>query len=284
MGAYAEEHPMNTKHGTGYRPVPAGVREDPWHLHPMARLGASPDADLTPFAPPVDDQDGVGQCTGQAVICGAFTALGKAGTPLAQYPNPQTAYRMALCLARSYEWSSGNPPSLQDTGTDPNLVYLGLNKWGCASAKDVLGFADPCPELTAAYAQHACDEPTLGEFEFSDNMKLVGQQVVTSSGQQRILDVRAALAAGFPFTMSVYASDARFQGYTGGVMPAAPDGSECDHLVCALKSTTLATGETVFLVQNSWSKGWGMGGFFLASSGILLQSDGVHVCSLRKAA
>jgi hypothetical protein len=272
--------------GLGYRPVPAGVREDMWHMHPMATRGMrAPDRDLTVFAPDVDDQDGVGQCTGNAVTCAVMATLAAAGTPVDAYLDPQSAYRLARCLDRShsYPWSGGTPPALEDVGADPNLVYLAGNKFGFAALKDTFGYQAPCPELTAAYGQRRNEEPMLGELQDSDAFKAVGQQRVLSTGQQRIDDVRTALAAGFAVTMSVHASDYRFQGYVGGVMPPAPEGQWCNHLVCIVGDFTDTTEATVFIVQNSWSTLWGMGGRFWAHSGILLQSDGIHVASVRKA-
>jgi hypothetical protein len=271
--------------GMGYRPVPAGVRESLWHLHPMAGKAGqkSPDRDLTMFAPAVDDQDGVGQCTGQAVGCGVMTALSADGTPVDGYLDPQALYRLARCIDRAYgfPWLNGMPP-LQDLGADPNMVHLAINHWGCPKLKDTFGYPGPCPELSVAYGQHKNDEPRLDELEASDAFKVVGQHRVLSTGQQRIDDVRAALDASFAITMSVYASDARFQNYVGGVMGPAPDGSGCDHLVCVIGDFTDATGGTIFIVQNSWGDEWGQSGLFWAHSKVLLQSDGVHVCSVSR--
>jgi hypothetical protein len=271
--------------GRGYRPVPKGVREELWHLHPMAEKAGqkSPDRDLTMFAPAVDDQGDVGQCTGQAVGCGDMTTLSAGGTPVDGYLDPQSLYRLARCMERAYgyPWSNGMPP-LQDLGADPNLVHLAINRWGCSTLKDTFGYPGPCPELTAAYGQRRNDEPTLGEMEASDAFRMVGQQRVTSTGQQRIDDVRTAISVGFACTMSVYASDARFQSYVGGVMGPAPDGSGCDHLVCVIGDFTDAIGETIFIVQNSWGTEWGQSGRFWAHSKVLLQSDGVHICSVRQ--
>jgi hypothetical protein len=229
----------------------------------------------------VDDQDGVGQCTGQAIIVGAHTALGAAGISLPHYLDPQGLYRLARCLERAYEYPSGMLPSLQDNGADPNMVYLALNRWGCPNAIDTFGFDEPCAELTAAYGQHANDEPMLGELQEADEFKAVGQQAVFSGGQQRILDVRAALAAGFPATMSVYASDDRFQRYIRGVMGPAPAYVSCNHLVCVIGCYTDATGATILIVQNSWGRNWGESGLFRCTTDVLLQSDGVHVCSVK---
>ena len=269
--------------GFGYRPVPAGVRQEPWHLHPKAtRAGAaSPDSNLSRFAPPVDDQDGVGQCTGQAVTCGAQTTLAVAGIQI-HYLDPQAAYRLARCLDRAYAaYPTGPLPPLEDVGADPNLAHLAMTRWGCPSTVDTFGFDGPCPEMTAAYGQHANDEPSLGELEESDEFKVIGQQAIYSSGPQRLLDVRAALAANFAVTMSVYASDDRFQRYIRGVMGPAPAYVSCNHLVCVIGCYTDATGATILIVQNSWGRNWGESGLFRCTTDVLLQSDGVHVCSVK---
>jgi hypothetical protein len=272
--------------GTGYRPVPAGVRESLWRLHPKAiRGGKAPDTNLEPFAPAVDDQDGVGQCTGQAVTCAVMTTLAKAGTPVPAYLDPQAAYRLARCMERSYSYPwTGGPPKLQDVGADPNMVYLAGNQWGFPTLIDTFNLPGPCPELSLAYGVHANDEPHLDDLQASDDFKVIGQHRVLSTGQQRIEEVRTALAAGFAVTISVYASDDRFQSYVGGVLPPAPEGSGCDHLVCLVGDFTDATGGTVLVGQNSWGKNWGQAGRFWAHEKVLIQSDGVHVCSVRKAA
>jgi hypothetical protein len=260
------------------------VREEPWHLHPKATRGGvlSPDSDLTRFAPPVDDQGVVGQCTGQAVTCGVQTTLAAAGVQI-PYLDPQAAYRLARCLDRAYtSYPTGPLPPLEDVGADPNLAHLALTRWGCPATVDTFGFDGPCPEMTEAYGQHSNDEPKLGELEDSDEFRVIGQQRIYSTGQQRILDVRAALAAGFAVTMAVHASDDRFQGYMGGVMGPAPAWASCNHLVCAIGDYTDATGTTILIVQNSWSKNWGESGLFRCHSDVLLASDGTHVCSVRK--
>jgi hypothetical protein len=271
--------------GTGFLPVPRDRIEDLWHTHPRAaRSGQSyPDADLIPWAPPVDDQDGIGQCTGNAVTTAVMTTLAKAGIPLPGYLDPQSAYRMARCLGRAqgYPWGSGGMPPLVDVGADPNLVYLAGNRHGYGTTMDTFRLPGPCAELTACYAKYANREPQLGELQSSDAFKVIGQHRVLSTGQQRIADVRAALASGFAATMSVYASDDRFQGWRSGVMPPAPSGSPCDHLVCIVCSYTDATGATVFVTQNSWGRGYAEAGRYRAHSGILLQSDTVHVCDVR---
>jgi len=271
--------------GLGYRPVPSGRHEDIWHTHPKAaRAGqVSPDRTLEMFAPPVDDQGSVGQCTGQAVTCGDSTSLAAAGVPVSGFLCAQSPYRMARCMERAPFWNGqGDPPALQDNGADPNLVHLALTKYGCSTSDELEGYPGPCPGLTEAYEANVNREPDLAELAEDDAFKLVGQYRVTSTGAQRILDVRAALAAGFAFTLSVYASDDRFQNYVGGVLPPAPDGSPCNHLIAGIGGFTDAASASVFICQNSWSKDWGISGRLWVHEKVILQSDAVHICSVRR--
>jgi hypothetical protein len=271
-------------HGKGFRPVPAGRIEDQWHQHPKAaRAGqASPDSDWTVYLPPGDDQNGCSQCTGHAVTGADMTTLSAAGRPVNGYLDPQAAYRLARCMERAqwYPWNGGQLPTLQDNGADPNLVHLAGSKYGFARTLDTFGLEGPCQRLTECYAMTVNGEPMIGELESSDEFKLLGQFRVQSTGQQRIADVRAALASRFAVTLSVYASDERFQGYCGGLMPPKPEGADDDHLIFCYGCFTDATGATVFLCQNSWGVGYGMSGRLWLHQSDLVRSTNVHVASV----
>jgi hypothetical protein len=271
-------------HGKGFRPVPAGRIEDQWHQHPRAaRAGqASPDSDMKSSLPPVDDQNGCSQCTGQAVTGAAMTTLAAAARPVNGYLDPQAAYRLARCIERAqmYPWNGGQLPTLQDNGADPNLVHLAGSEYGFARTLDTFGYPGPCPALTADYATYVNVEPQMMELECSDDFKLLGQFRVQSTGAQRIADVRAALASRFAVTLSVYASDDRFQGYVGGLMPPKPDGADDDHLIFCYGCFTDATGATVFLCQNSWGVGFGMSGRLWLHQSDMVRSANVHVASV----
>jgi hypothetical protein len=273
-------------HGKGYRPVPAGRAQIPWHLHPRSRAaGVIPSSvDLTPFRPPIYDQGSIGECSGEGTVGSVTTTLAKAGTPVSALLSPLSVYRLGRCIERALKYSGGVLPKLTDSGANPDDVFRALNLYGVATCQDVAGVPGPCAALTAYEEAHVNDEPSLEELELDDKFKALGQFLITSTGQQRLDDVARALASGFAVGFSVYASDDRFQRYAGGVMGPPPSGVYCDHWVYMTGFVTSVTNHRIYRAPNSWGEGWGEQGEFQACEEIVLASDCVEVASVKKAA
>ncbi len=272
--------------GTGYRPVPAGVRQDPWHLHrkSYASEPISDAVDMTPYRPPIFDQGQTGSCVGHGTVGAVMTTLAKAGTPASELLCPLSVYRLARCMDRTLSWyGSPSPPPLMDDGTDPDLAMHAIATWGIATCRELLGVDGPGSDYTARLEAEVNREPMLGELEASDAFKLVGQHAILSGGQQRLDDVARALDSGFAVGLAVYASDNRFQCYVGGVLMQAPAVSRCDHWTYLTGFYTDATGHRIYRGVNSWGPSWGESGEFLACEGVILDSDCLEAMSVRRA-
>jgi hypothetical protein len=71
-----------------YRPPRPGRLKLSWNLHPKAAQSSVLQAsDLTPWMPPVGNQDQIGACNSYGTKDGASTSLVKAGHPVPDYCN-----------------------------------------------------------------------------------------------------------------------------------------------------------------------------------------------------
>lgn len=253
----------------------------PWSLHPKAILhgtsGTLQASDLTPWMPPVGNQERIGACNSYGTKDAIIASLQKASGALLAYRAALPLYRATRCMERA---AYGNvSDALTDSGANPDDVLNVVHNWGMQTSQDECGEAGPSDTLSLYEDQHVNDEPTLREFELDHSFRVVGGFDITSSGKQRLLDVSNALASGFACGVSVYAADDRFQGYASGIMPDPPAGSGCDHWVYIIGMYLDAAGSPVFVVVNSWALGWGTswskapGGVFLAGPGIIQAAD-----------
>jgi hypothetical protein len=277
--------------GKGYLPIPEGRALDNWHLHPLALAAVAPSghADLRPFRPRTTDQGRIRACTGHGYTGSVSTTLAKAGTPVPML-SPSSAYKLGRCMARAdgIRGTATQLPPLEDRGANPDDVHRAAAIYGIAQALYIEGVDVPCDELTASGEKHVLDEPLLIEMQHSNMLRLVGHERVWSTGQDRLDDVCRALDAGFAVEISVYASDARYQGYVGGVMPPPPSGVWCDHWNYLVGYETDATGTRIYFGVNSWGEQWGErdvigGGTYRACPQIILASDCLMVASVRRA-
>jgi hypothetical protein len=262
----------------GYRPVPPGVRELPWDLHPMAAAtGALPrEVDWLKFYLKYFQGD-TGSCVGHGTVNGVNTTLGVAGLTPPEPLCPLSVYTNARCMERivhKYRMPLG------DNGTDPNLAAIGISTWGIATCREWMRVDGPGEEYTRALEAMVNHEPKLGQFQSADRFRVIGQHIIISTDQQRLDDVATALAAGFGVGISVYASDDRFQGYSSGVLPDPPPGAKCDHWVALGGYETIGT-TRVLRGMNSW-KGWGEGGAFSCGPRTILAADCIAVYSVRQ--
>jgi hypothetical protein len=260
-----------------YRPPRPGRLKLSWNLHPKAMQSSVLQAsDLTPCMPPVGNQDQIGACNSYGTKDGAATSLAKAGKPLPGYLAALPLYRGVRCLERAQSTSSALPP-LTDCGAGPDDVLTFAQHFGIQTSQQECGEAGPSDKLSQYEDAHVNDEPTLGEFEHDSSFRLVGGFDITSTGDQRLLDVSNALAAGYAVGISVYAADARYQGYNVGVLPDPPAGAGNDHWNY-LVGLDLTTGP-LFAGVNSWTSGWGRawgsapGGLWLGGPGIIQAAD-----------
>jgi hypothetical protein len=175
-------------------------------------------------------------------------------------------------------------PPLTDSGANPDDAYTALTLYGCQSTADECGELGPSSKLTAYEEAHVNDEIVGEELIADSTFRLVGQFEIMSIGQDRLDAVAQAIASKFAVGISVYASDDRFQGYTGGLMAGPPAGFFPDHWVYITKFYTDASGHRVYGLVNSWGELWGIGGEFLACEAVILAADCLMVASVAEVA
>ena len=267
-----------------YRRPPLGRLLVPWHLHPYANVSIPSSYDLTPFRPAIYNQGELGECTACGTVGSIQTTLAAAGHRVSPPLAPLSLYRPTRMLERANEWTGGPLPPLTDSGANPADAYSALQLYGCRTTMDECGEAGPSDALTAYEESHVNDPIAAEELIKDSSFKTLGQFVITSTGQQRLDDVAAAISSKYAVGVAVYAADDRFQSYTTGIMAGPPDGSEPDHWVYATKFYPDASGHRVYGLPNSWSEAWGLKGEFLACEAIILAADCLMVASITEAA
>lgn len=245
-----------------------------------AKLGGSlyklpPSVDLRPFAPPVLDQNGCGSCVGHAIACALATSLAKAGHPLGFVPSPKGVYCLARCIDRF-----SPAEALTDEGSMPNQAIRSLSEWGVRPMRtpSPQGFNSDCDP------SNVNDEPTLGEIEQGAEAIVIGQYEIDSTGQQRVLDIGAALANGYAVTCSVSAANASWQFWEPANGPlGAQSPVELDHYVWFIGYRT-ENGKAIFRIRNQWGTGWGDKGEIEVTEAFVDQVGDLYAFSVRKAA
>ena len=254
---------MSEQHGRGHRPDPPDVRARRAGFHILkSKRGFAEQlplsVDLSPFVtapggPGILDQRDSSSCEGHAHAGAIATRFARNGAPIA-LPSPIGIYTLARCIGRQPD-ANGNLPALTDDGTEPSLVVRAIQEWGVSSATTWGHY----PADTATVNQ----EPTQEELERSSDFKLLGAYFMQSVGDQLVIDIMTALAAGYPVSMGLPASGQEFNAYRGGILGALS--GPVDHANYIVGYTLPATGaysQVVMTSVNSWSSGWGEGGMY----------------------
>jgi hypothetical protein len=252
---------MNVR--TGYRPDPPGVRARRAGFHLLkARhgLGASalpPSVDWRAqvlAGPGILDQGQTGSCTGHAVAGAITTRFFLQSIPIALV-SPVGCYTVGRAIDRQPN-ADGSLPPLTDDGAEPSQVVRGISEWGVCSASTWGNYpADPAT---------INEEPTFAELEAASEFELVGAYFLQSQGDAFVLDLMTALAAGFPVTHALCASDPAFNNYTGGVLGAMSGSLDHYNFIAGYEWDGRDPRSIVILAANSWSPEWGEQGFYRA--------------------
>lgn len=226
--------------------------------------------DLSQFAPPIVDQTSFSACEGCSSSTAIAITLDRAGTPLGWVPSQSGIYR----LARAVDRSDPSIP-LTDEGTVTNAVERAMSDFGVSPM--VGSFGGTNCDLSDATVNA---EPVLSELEKDAQALLIGTYQITSSGSEKLNDVKLALASGFAVRVDT-GVDHAFEDWTPSQAPiGAPNLSDVlgGHALVA----TGYHGDTV-IVTNSWSTSWGASGRCLVSPAWIEQAD-CYAWSVRRVA
>lgn len=174
----------------------------------------------------------------------------------------------------------GSLPQLFDTGTTPNAIQQAFGLWGAVAETTwgQLPVGSATTYLDPSNPNSTLIPPTPEQLFGESLLKFKGGYFVTSTGNQKILDVLTALAAGIPLTNAIPASGSQFQNYSGGVLGALSGPVDHCNLIGDYRWTgtasqwvdylaALKTGDNTIVSQldsylnligiNSWGTGWG---------------------------
>ncbi|MHB8330780.1 MAG: C1 family peptidase [Acidiferrobacteraceae bacterium] len=249
---------------TGHIPDHPAVVARRLGLHHFRGIGAMRTAPLGPTSNRAKlwgiwDQHDASGCEGCAHASGVTLRLALAGTPLSEPVSNVGLYLGALLVDRQPN-PDGTLPALIDQGTMPSSILTAMGLWGSCGASawgqqpmsGATMWSDPTTQ--------ALIEPTPEKLYAESSFKLGGAYFIQSTGNQKILDIMAALAAGFPVSIAIPASGQDFQGYKGGVLGALS--GPVDHanlLVDVLSWDGKDPTTAVFVGVNSWNQAWGEG-------------------------
>ena len=145
---------------------------------------------------------------------------------------------------------------LHDEGAQPSLAVRGLREYGMPSQASLPW--DP---------SGVTKKVSLGMLEAADAtvpLLVHGFFGITTSGEEKLDEITAALRTGHPVAIAVCASTSEFQnaGPTTPPLPAWDQSLAPDHMVSLVDYDT----DGNFLLLNHWGASWGNGGLAWVSS------------------
>lgn len=241
-------------------------RYTPFHIAMMRGLvkGAVPtNLDDTANVPVVFDQGPTGSCEGHSFAGCTYMVFKKQGEQLPWIPSMLNQYTLARCIDRG----DPNGGALTDSGTQTNSVIASMSDFGMRAMGPLASdgrFSDCDPATLNA-------EPDLEQLE-QDSLKLViGAYQITSTGAQRIADVKAAQASGFGVRIDSFV-DTAFEDWTKGSAPfGVPNYADTNGGGHALYLIGYQGDNQI--VRNSWSANWGDAGNIIVSPAFVEQAD-----------
>jgi hypothetical protein len=243
-------------YGLGYKPDTHDKSKDP---NVRALLGATmrmpTDYSLEQYTQ-IYNQLQTSSCTGWAFaqVIKERCAIAGADIPL---PSPEALYVFGRALARQQAGHTPEDAPLEDQGAQPSLIVQGMAQWGAPS--NLVWPFDPST---------INDEPEMAQLEYAAQFLVAHCTRVSSTGSGRLLDIRQAIASGYPVAIGT-SVDQAFEDYAGGKQKngqpkcvSAPDpknilGGHMMHLVGY-------TAEGLFRGVNQWGTSWGDGGYYWA--------------------
>lgn len=214
--------------------------------------------DFKPFVtgnggPGVINQRRTSSCTGHATGASVTVRMAILGE-FVELVSPIGSYALSRALDRVPN-DDGSLPPLTDDGAMPNQNMRALVEFGCPPAS-VWGNYPANPATIN-------DEPTIRELEAASAFEMTGFYAIDTVGNQKILDIMTALAAGFPVCFAIRV-DTKFEDYMSGVVGAPnPNDILGGHYIYAVGYTWDGKDPKSIVVTfvNSWDVTWGEGGF-----------------------
>jgi len=214
--------------------------------------------------PGIQNQLDMSDCEGFAHSSGATLRLAIAGTPVPR--RAAGGLYLGALMADRVPNADGSLPYLIDQGTMPSSILSAWQLWGSTDeatwgqqpASSQTMYADPTGS-NPAIPQGALTEPKPEQLYAEKACTFNGAHFIQSTGDQKVLDIMQALAAGYPVSIAIPASGQDYQGYRGGVLGALS--GPIDHanmLVDVLSWDGKDPSSAIFIGCNSWGDtGWG---------------------------
>jgi len=227
---------MNTPYKLGWVPDLPDYRD---YVYKTPRIAIPKSADLRGLCPPVYDQGQLGSCTANAVA--ASIQYSQIKQRRSQFPPSRLfIYYNARLLMGTAGYDSGS------------YIRDGVktaNKQGA------------CPESVWAYnVSKFAARPPVPCYNVALKERILQYERMDNSS---ISQLQACLASGSPFVFgfSVYESFMSQNVSRTGIMPM-PTNRERFLGGHAVMAVGYDSKKGVFIVRNSWGRGWGMGGYF----------------------
>lgn len=219
-----------------------------------------PKVDLRPQCPPVYDQGDLGSCTANATGGAVeFDQMKQGETPF------ETSRLFTYYNSRVLE---GNQQF--DSGAQIRDAIKAVAQWGV------------CPETEWPYDvnQFATQPPFNCYADAAKHLALVYESVTQDTN-----DLRACLAAGFPFVFgfTVYASFESAEVARTGIVPL-PHWFERSLGGHAVMAVGYDDSTQYFTVRNSWGPGWGDQGYFYFPYQYILSTQASDFWTIRTVA
>lgn len=195
-----------------------------------------PVVDLRPKCPAVRNQGDIGSCTAHSVTAMSRYVLGIDGDDVF-VPSPLFLYYVTRDLENTIA---------ADCGATLRNTMKALNTFGVCDE-------GTWPYQTKKFAVRPTDD--------SYRVGKLHQAVQYERILQRVRDMEAVLASGFPFVFgfTVYESFESLNDKAMLQLPSAGERALGGHAVCAVGYDRAAQ---VFIIQNSWGLYWGDAGYF----------------------
>ncbi len=192
---------------------------------------------LRQFMTAIRDQGGAEACEGFTWARAAHLRAAAQGTPI-PYPSEYAIWTLGR----------GDGPGMQNVGVSTEAVASGVMRFGIVSEARLPFPSDWTERLPLDVFQHGADA------------QMTGLYGIHGSGVTRVLQMRQALASGYPvpFAMAV---DQTYEAGGFGVFAGLTSASLGNHMQVAIAYAPKDGGGYKFLVPGSWGANWNEAGY-----------------------